>query len=177
MKRFNMKILSRLFILAVTSLFLAQLVTVASGQDAQVQQKKRQPKPPPDNNDIILPSSSLELKAEKTAAKIGERLKVDVTITNTDSADIFYDGTGFERAFGLEVRDEMGRELARRPSGGGVGNAYPVAIHPGDSIHQFARLDKEFVLDKPGNYVVQATRGFSKTNQMRSNTITITIIP
>jgi hypothetical protein len=178
-----MMIPRKLFIVAAV-LFLAQLVAVAngqdaSGQDAQKPEKRRSPHlPPPDNSDIALPSCSLEIKAEKTAAKIAERVKVEVTITNTDSQDIFYDGAGLERVFGLEVRDETGREVARTPGVGIVnGSAFPVAIHPGESLHRSARLDKEFVLDKPGNYFVQATRGVSKTNLQRSNIITITIMP
>jgi hypothetical protein len=38
-------------------------------------------------------------------------------------------------------------------------------------------LDKEFELDRVGNYFVQATRGVSETNERKSNTITIAIIP
>jgi hypothetical protein len=177
-----MKILPKLFIVAITALSLARVVDVASGQDAggqetQKQQKKRQPNPPPDNSDIILPSFSLEIKAEKTTVEVGESLTVEVTITNTDSVDIFYDGSGSLRDFGLEVRDEMGREVARKPGAVWAGRSvFAAALHPAESIHRSARLDKEFVLDKPGNYFVQATRGVSKTNQVRSNTITITII-
>jgi hypothetical protein len=179
----HIKTLSTLIIFALTTLFLAQVVAVASaqdanGQEAQTQPRKRLPNPPPDNTDVILPSFSLEIKAEKTTAKIGERLKVEVTITNTDSEDIFYDGYGHQPEFGLEVRDETDRQVARVP-GASVegGSATAVAIHPGESIHRSARLDKEFELDKPGNYFVRATRGVSKTNLRRSNTITITIIP
>jgi hypothetical protein len=177
-----MKTLPRLFIVAITALFLAQVVGVASGQDAsgqdgQKQQRRRLPNPPPDNSDVILPSFSLEIKAEKTTAKIGDRLKVEVTITNTDSEDIFYDGFGHQQEFGLEVRDETGTEVARRLGAGwSGGSSFAAALHPGESIHRSARLDKEFELDKPGNYFVQATRGVSKTNLVRSNTITITII-
>jgi hypothetical protein len=172
-----MRILPKLLFVAVMALFLEHVVTVTSGQDAQRQRKRQEPNPPPDNGDIVLPSFSMEIKAEKTTAKIGERLKVVVTITNTDSEDIVYDGYGHQRAFGLEVRDEMGREVARTP--GAVvadGSVFAATLHPGESIHRSARLDKEFVLDKPGNYFVQATRGVSKTNLVRSNTITITII-
>jgi hypothetical protein len=178
-----MKILPTPIIVAITALFLAQGVDVASGQDAggqdaQIQQKRRLPKPPPDNSDVILPSFSLEIKAEKTTAKIGEKLKVGVTITNTDSQDIFYDGYGHQPEFGLEVRDEMGMEVARKPGAGWAGgSSFAAALHPGESLHRSARLDKEFELDKPGNYFVRATRGVSKTNLVRSNTITITIIP
>jgi len=38
-------------------------------------------------------------------------------------------------------------------------------------------LDKEFQLDKPGNYFVRATQGISETNKRESNVITIAIIP
>jgi hypothetical protein len=173
-----MKILRTLFSAAITALFLAQVVGVASGRDAQKQEKKRRlPNPPPDNSDIVLPSFSLEIKAENTTATIGERLKVEVTITNTDSEDIFYDGYGHQRDFELEVRDEMDREVPRIPAASWRGgSSFAAALHPGESIHWFARLDKEFELGKPGNYFVQATRGVSKTNLVRSNTVVITII-
>ena len=65
-----MKILRNLFILAIfilaiTALFLAQFVDVASGQDvngqdAQKPRKNRLPKPPADNSDISLPLFSLD---------------------------------------------------------------------------------------------------------------------
>jgi hypothetical protein len=180
----HMKIPSRLFVVPIAALFLAQIVAFASGQNANPLdtppiQKKRQPKPQPDNSSVKLPSFSLDIKAEKTTAKVGERFKVEVNITNTDSQDIFYDGYGHQAEFELEVRDEMGREVTRVPRGGRwtSGSSAPIPLHPGESLHLSTRLDKEFELDKPGKYSVQATRGVSKTNLVSSNTITITIIP
>ena len=173
-----MKILRKLIILAITALFLARFVDAASGQDVQKSTKKRLPtKPPADNNDITLPLFSLEIKAEKTIAKIGEKLEVEVTMTNTDSQDIFYASP--QRDFGVEVRDEMGRSVAGTPAGAGFwdGSSFAARLHPGESIRRHAQLDKEFGLDKVGNYFVQATRGVSETNERKSNTITITIIP
>jgi hypothetical protein len=115
-----------------------------------------------------------------STAKIGEKLQVEVTLTNTSEQDIFYDGYGHLRPFELEVRDEQGKDVGRTPDGmaanGVGGSAVLVPIHPGQSIHRSARLDEDFKLDKPGNYFVQATRGSSKTNLRRSNTITIAII-
>jgi hypothetical protein len=175
-----MKTLPKVFIVAVTALFLAQFADVASGQDANAQgtqtpPRKRQPHRSSDDNDIPLPLFSLELKAEKATAKIGDKLKVEITITDTDSEDIFYASP--QRDFGLEVRDEMGKDVARIPGAVSLdGSSFAPALHPGDSIHRFARLDKEFELNKPGNYFVQATRGSSKTNLRRSNTIMVTII-
>lgn len=172
-----MTILRKLFFLAITALFLAEVVCVANGQDAQKQQKKRLPKPPTDNSEITLPLFSLEIKAEKEIAKIGEGLGVEVTMTNTDSEDIFYASP--QQDFALEVRDEMGREVARRPAGTGMrdGSSFAATLHPGESIRWYARLDKKFELDRPGNYLAQATRGVSETNERKSNAITITIIP
>jgi hypothetical protein len=177
-----MKILRNLFILAITALFLAPFVDVASGQDvngqdAQKPRKERLPKPPADNSDITLPRFSLEIKAEKAIAKIGEKLEVEVIMTNTDSEDIFYASP--QRDFSVEMRDEMGRRVAGTPAGAGFrdGSSFAARLHPGESIRRFARLDKEFKLDKVGNYFVQATRGVSETNERKSNSITITIIP
>jgi len=172
-------------LLAILALLPMQAVVVANAQtldplspDAPMPQKKRLPNPPPDNSDIILPSFSLKIKAEKTIAEIGQALKVEVTITNTsDKDDMLYDPSGHTQEFALVVRDEAARELALIPGSVFVpqGSPSPARLHPGESIHRFARLDKEFKLDKPGNYFVQATRGVSKTNLRRSNTITITI--
>ena len=108
---------------------------------------------------------------------MGEKLEIEVTLTNIDSEDIFY--TSPQRDFGVEVRDEMGRRIARRPAGAGFedGSSFAANLHPGESIRRNVTLDKEFELDKVGNYFVQATRGVSETNQRKSNTITITIIP
>lgn len=148
--------------------------------DAPIPKKKRGSNRPMDYSKIILPSFSLETKAEKTSAQIGEKLKVEVIITNTsDKEDMLYDGFNHVPEFELEVHDEAGRELALVPGSVDVvgGSSYSAKLHPGESLHRFARLDKEFKLDKPGNYFVQATRGVSKTNLRRSNTITITIIP
>ena len=183
-------------LLAILALFSAPAVVVAGGQDAQIQnvqtpddplspdaprlRKKRGSNRPMDYSKITLPSFSLETKAEKTTTEIGEKLKVEVIITNTsDKEDMLYDGFNHAPEFQLEVHDEAGRELALIP--GSVhevdGSSYGALLHPGEALHRFARLDKEFKLDKPGNYFVQATRGVSKTNLRRSNTITITIIP
>jgi hypothetical protein len=175
-----MKILSKLlFVLAITTLLLAQVATVAGGQEAQNPQRRREPNPPPDNSDMIMPSFSLAITVDMTSVAVGEKLKVEVTITNTSDADIFYESGGL-RPFGLEVRDETGREVARTEEGLraiGQGSAFAASIHPGDSIRRSARLDKEFELDKPGNYFVQASRGISRKNRITSNTIMITIIP
>lgn len=173
-----MKVLRKLFILAITALLLAQFVDLASGQDAQKPTKKRlSTKAPADNSDITLPLFSLEIKAEKAIARIGEKLEVEVTMTNTDSQDIFYASP--QRDFGVDVRDEMGRRVAGTPAGVGVGDgsSFAARLHPGESIRRYARLDKEFQLDKAGNYFVQAIRGVSETNERKSNTITIAIIP
>ena len=174
-----------LFLLAMAALLLAQFVAVAAGQDTQEQQstqrpeRKKNPRPPDDNSDIKLPSFSLEIKADKTIAAVGEKLKIEVTLTNTSDQDIFYDGYGNQRPFGLDVRDEMGGKVAETEEGaiadGVGGSVFAAPIHPGESIHRFARLDKEFKLDKPGNYFVQAARGVSITNRVTSNTITIAI--
>lgn len=167
-----------LCVLVITALFVIEITAVASGQDAQAPQKRRLPLPPADNSDIILPSFSLNLEAGKTTAAVGEKLDVDVTITNTSSGNIFY--SEGRRPFGLEVRDESGREVPMTSEGvkaqGVGGSASAVAIHPGQSIHRSVQLDREFELDKPGNYFVQAERGVSRTNRRTSNPITITIV-
>ncbi|MGA7754159.1 MAG: hypothetical protein WCB05_15090 [Candidatus Sulfotelmatobacter sp.] len=177
-----MRILRKLFVLAIAALFLAQFVGIAGGQDvngrdAQKPRKNRLSKPTADISDITLPLFSLEIKTEKTIAKMGEKLEIEVTLTNIDSEDIFY--TSPQRDFGVEVRDEMGRRIARRPAGAGFedGSSFAASLHPGESIRRNVTLDKEFELDKVGNYFVQATRGVSETNERKSNTITITIIP
>lgn len=183
-----MKNLPNLFIVAIAALLL---VAVATGQvaqthdplapDAPTPPRKRAPNPPADRSKVTLPSFSLEVKADKTTAEIGGKLKVWVTLTNTSEQDIFYDGFGHNRPFGLEVRDETGELVARTPEGltaqWAGGSEFPVPIRSGESIRRFARLDKEFKLDRPGNYFVQAVRGISNTNFRRSNTITITIMP
>jgi len=170
-----MKILCKFLKVAITAVFLVQVAAVATGQDAQRQLKRRLSKPPADNSDIVLPLFSLEMKAETSTANIGEKLEVEVTLTNTDSQDIFYSSP--QRDFELEVRDEMGKKVSRRVGDVMDGSRFAARLHPGQSIRRYARLDKEFELDKPGNYLVQATRGVSETNERKSNTITITIIP
>jgi len=172
-----MKILRKLVILAITALLLAQLVYVARGQDEQKRTKKRLPtKPPADNSDITLPLFSLEIKAEKAIARIGEKLEVEVTMTNTDSQDIFYASP--QQDFALNVEAETGRKVVRIAGTGLMdGSAFAARLHPGESVRRYVRLDKEFQLDKPGNYFVRATQGISETNKRESNVITIAIIP
>jgi hypothetical protein len=84
-----------------------------------------------------------------------------VTLTNTSKQDIFYEG--YSCPFGLEVRDETGELIAPTPEGltaqWGPSSGAPRTLHPGESIHRFARLDKEFKLDKRGNYFVHSERG------------------
>jgi hypothetical protein len=123
--------------------------------DAPKPQKRRLPNPPPDNSDVKLPSFSLEIKAEEATVAVGEKLKVEVIITNTsDEEDMLCDGSGHIPEFRLEVHDETEKDDAPIPGSVVVtqGSSFAARLHPGESIRRFARLDKEFKLDKPGDH-------------------------
>jgi hypothetical protein len=138
-------------------LCFVQAVVIASGQQAEKPKKKLQPRLPPEECGILRPSALLEIRAENANARVGESVKLDVTITNTSDRDIFYGVPRQPGDFGLEVRDEAGRQVPQTFFDLSLSH-FAARLPPGESIHFPVRLDNEFQLDKPGNYFVQATR-------------------
>jgi len=121
------------------------------------------------------------ISVPQASAKLGEDLKVEVSLTNTSDHDILYDANGHELPFGLEVRDRTDRTVLRTPQGLGAlafeGRVFAVPIHSGESIHRERLLNKDFELSKPGTYKVQAIRLANKTSAVKSNIVEITILP
>jgi len=111
---------------------------------------------------------------------VGEELEIKVKITNTDDHDIAYTDP---REFFLEVRDSSGNEVAHTPYGlyaNGLSariSEFAGPIHPGDSLERSALLNKEFELEKPGDYTAQAVRQNSPSTLLKSNVVMITITP
>jgi hypothetical protein len=143
--------------------------------------KKRQPRLPANQADFPLVKFSIELSALSTAAGVGEEMEVEVRITNTDDYDILYSDP---REFFLEVRDRLGNEVAHTPYGLTTTyglttsiSVFAAPIRPGTSLERSALLNKEFKLDKPGDYTVQAVRQNSLSTFIKSNVVAITITP
>jgi hypothetical protein len=165
----SMKPRVRFLLLLVFS--LVSMVIVAPSQSPKKRQPRRstQTDPPP----VIF---SIELDAPSTAAGVRENPKVEVTIENTGDMDICH-VSGADRDFYLVVRDSSENEVARTPCHLGNGSSFCALLHPGNSIQGSALLNKEFQLDKPGDYTVQAIRQSSTTSFIKSNIVAITITP
>jgi hypothetical protein len=161
-----------LLALALVSLLTAAALSQSPPRRRQLKHSM-QPDPPP----VLF---SIELGAPSTAAGVGENLETEITIKNTGDKDICHIGGGM-RDFILEVRDSSGNRVAETPYGqaanGANGSTFCALVHPGDSIQGSAFLNKEFQLDKPGNYTAQAIRRNSSTTFIKSNIVAITITP
>lgn len=127
------------------------------------------------------PSLSIVISVPQASARLGEDMKVEVSLTNISDHDILYDANGHELPFGLEVRDGMDRTVSRTPQGlralAFEGRVFAVPLHPGESIHRERLLNKDIKLDKAGTYKVQAIRMTNKTSAVKSNIVQITILP
>jgi len=128
---------------------------------------------------------SLVVSTPESTVKAGTDLKAAVTMTNTSDHDIFYraDPSGTLLPFAFDVRDSEGKVVSETSKGlsahgknMAAGSYLGVPIHPGESIHRERVLNKEFDLEKPGKYTVQATRESGST-VVKSNIITITVVP
>ncbi|HUN61897.1 MAG TPA: hypothetical protein VMU53_07900 [Candidatus Sulfotelmatobacter sp.] len=117
---------------------------------------------------------------------------ISVTVTNISDQDLIFPSMPLEHPFNrfhLEVRDSQGKEVGfRKPRGQvsntpkiedlPVGSEKGVFMRPGTSETFDLDLQKTFLLDNPGKYTVQAKLLLeSEKSWLKSNTLTITVVP
>jgi len=148
------------------------------------------------------PPVTLSIQADTTAVKVGERIKLRVSITNSSGQALVVDkassSDGQAEAYTtVEVRDFSGKPLSRIDGQTFVknGKSYViprawttrkgVTVGPGEDLIDFLQLSNLFDLSTPGVYTVAAnveirvpgTGTEIKWIGAKSNTIQIAVAP
>lgn len=135
------------------------------------------------------PWFSVAIGTAQTVIPSGSDVKFKVTFTNDTRKDLHYAVGGPGRGgppFDINVRDAKGNPVPEtsyglkmhgkdpRPWSGSVFNA---TSHPGEAIELDLILSKEYDLSKPGKYTVQVQERYPALQAVRSNILTITVVP
>ena len=129
---------------------------------------------------------TLTLSTDQPTVIAGSQVIIKITQTNTSDHAIgcaSADSNGFQIAFRHEVLDEDGKSVKipgehhefRDFSWRG-----PCNLAPGESTSRDSRITALYDLRKPGKYTVQVSSQASadeKDGEVKSNTITITVLP
>jgi len=129
---------------------------------------------------------TLTIGTDKPTVIAGSQVIIKITQTNTSDQAIgcaSADSNGFQIAFRHEVLDEDGKSVKipgehhefRDFSWRG-----PCNLAPGESTSRDSRITALYDLRKPGKYTVQVSSQASadeKDGEVKSNTITITVLP
>jgi hypothetical protein len=142
------------------------------------------------------PKISITIRTAQNAVKVGSDVEVEVKMENISAEDLFYGVPGLFGAgttsFRWEIRDSKGTAIPMteygikanhlEPPQEGVpphvdaGSAFAGTLGPGKSVVQKLALSKEYDLNKPGKYTIQALH-FDGKMDVKSNTITLTVTP
>jgi len=129
---------------------------------------------------------TLTISTDKPTVVAGSQVIIKITQTNTSDQAIgcaSADSNGFQIAFRHEVLDEDGKSVKipgehhefRDFSWRG-----PCNLAPGESTSRDSQITALYDLTKPGKYTVQVSSQASsdeKDGEVKSNTITITVLP
>ena len=136
---------------------------------------------------------SLTLRADQQQYKSGEKIRLDITITNTSQTQIrMLSGPGSamaEEHFELIGTDPKGSPIrethygleahGKVPNHLSGGSRYAEDIPPGGTLHQKLNANLLYSFTEPGQYSFYIKRLYEKDNRtvVKSNTISITIVP
>jgi hypothetical protein len=135
------------------------------------------------------PWFSVTIAGPKANLSVGSDVKLRVLFVNNTDKDIRFPGAGPARSgpvFDIDVRDSGGKPLLETPYGLKMhgkdphpwsGSAFAATARPGDKIEEELILSKEYDISKPGNYTVQVLERNPKFAAVKSNSITITVVP
>lgn len=156
------------------------LLTLGALASAQVQEP------------IAIPPFTITISTPQSTVKLHSAVTLIITMVNASDHDIYYDvgsGAGVsERIFRTVVIDCDGnpaQETAygmkvhgtepNQHGGSAFGGRFPVK--PGGTVKEEVVLSKEFNLDKPGQYTIQAEHTDPESRvSVKSNVITVTVI-
>jgi hypothetical protein len=135
------------------------------------------------------PWFSVSISTPKPVVKVGIDVRLRVVLTNNTDKDIRYGVGGPGRggpAFDLDVCDSESKPVSETPRGLTLhgkdprpwsGSIFSTAAHPGDKIEEELVLNEEYDLRKPGKYTVQLLERNPKFQAVKSNTVTLTLVP
>jgi hypothetical protein len=137
------------------------------------------------------PWFSVTIVGPKASVSVGSDVRLKVTFVNNTEQDIRYPGAGLPTrngpVFDIDIRDSGGKPAQEttyglrmhgkdvRPWSGG--SVFAATAHPGDKIEEELILSKEFDMSNPGDYTVQVRERNPKLQVVKSNSITITVVP
>jgi hypothetical protein len=138
----------------------------------------------------VEPWFSVTITRPKVSVSVGSDVKLKVVFVNNTEQDIRYSGAGGPGrggpGFDIDIRDSGGKPAPETPYGLKMhgkdtswrgGSVFAGTAHPGDKIEEELILSKEFDMSKPGDYTVQVRERNPKFEVVKSNSITITILP
>lgn len=131
---------------------------------------------------------TITINAKKTEVRAGTPVFIKVVMTNISDHSVEcgeWRSNGLDRAYKYHVTDENGetvpKTIRKHPEIGENIEPFPCIIQPGKSSKPSGgMLSHLFNFNKPGKYTVRVSRHVSsdpKSAVVRSNTITITVLP
>jgi hypothetical protein len=135
------------------------------------------------------PWFSVTIDTPEATVTVGLDVKLKVIFTNNTGKDIHYSAGGPARsgpAFDINVRDAEGNPVPETLYGLKLhgkdphpwsGSVFSATLHPGKTIEEEVSLSKEFDLSKPGKYTVQVQEKNPVFQTVKSNVLTITVVP
>jgi hypothetical protein len=167
-----MKLSLRVLRLAIFGLPLLPVLLVAQGYSSQASS--------------AVPGFSLTIRPLESPVVLGEGLTIAIRITNVSASPIsFLIGHYGNEAVGFayKVRDENGKSLKRaslqgslRPTGS-PGHETMHELMPEKSIEEATKISDVYQFDRPGKYTIQLSRKEPGRPTVRSNVITVMLLP
>ena len=135
------------------------------------------------------PWFSVTISAPKASASVRSDVKMKITFANNTGKDLHYGAGGPGRdgpVFDIDIRDGNGKvapetsyglKMHGKGPGSFSGSVFSATVHPGETTEDEVNLSKEYDLSKPGKYTVQVKERNPVFQAMKSNTLTITVVP
>jgi hypothetical protein len=132
---------------------------------------------------------SITISAVRSEVKSGIPVRVKIHLTNTSDREMSETRRhlrGFNANYEYDIRDSAGNRLQTKPLSPAESQLPPdwdvsvSSIAPRGSLDDIATLSREYDLSVPGEYTIQLSRhieGKPDGEVVRSNTITITVLP
>ncbi|MGA3045035.1 MAG: hypothetical protein ABSD67_00305 [Terracidiphilus sp.] len=136
---------------------------------------------------------TITLKAETPEIKVGAKVIIDVTMTNTSDHEVdcaMYYHESIDQSYGYQVLNEDGTPATKIDNKRAF-DSYACVLEPGESHKSGGLISQIFDFSRPGKYTIQARRLVEGNDQrpntleqhkdpwieIKSNTVTITVLP